>query len=166
MHNRSRIAPREHDGLLIATAGYVQHPKARLEIELVGGVAVIDHDLLLVNGLAELSGELQIRQPELGEPEPGIYVVLLADEITGDFDKVTFLDRTLHDMVVCTTEHAVLVKVGNPREDLEKVPASAQDVLDFLDGMDRADLDWDLDGNGKVDHADLSMLLGSPACSP
>ena len=166
MHNRSRIAPREHDGLLIATAGYVQHPKARLEIELVGGVAVIDHDLLLVNGLAELSGELQIRQPELGEPEPGIYVVLLADEITGDFDKVTFLDRTLHDMVVCTTEHAVLVKVGNPREDLEKVPGSAQDVLDFLDGMDRADLDWDLDGNGKVDHADLSMLLGSPACSP
>ena len=84
----------------------------------------------------------------------------------GSFDQVTFLDRTLHDMLVCTTEHAVLVKVGDPREDLEQVPGNAQDVLDFLDGMDRGDLDWDLDGNGKVDHADLSMLLGSPTCSP
>ncbi|MCH2162152.1 MAG: S8 family serine peptidase [Phycisphaerales bacterium] len=164
--NMDRLAPREHDGLVIASDGYLQEPGARLEIELTSGLPIEGHDLLLVGGLAELDGHLELHLPDTTALADGLYVVVLADAIAGDFQAVTIKDRTDRAVVTCTTEQAVLVRIGEPESGEDVDPAVPADVLDLLDALGTANRNWDLDANGRVDYTDLAILLAHAACVP
>ena len=162
--NSDRLAPREHGGVVIAPTGYLQLEGAELEIELDGSIPVVDHDMLLVLGEAELSGRLELLLREAA-PEKDVYIVLLADTIIGDFDDVSVLGNAGPGTFVCTTDRAVLVRFGSVgSNDFEIEPPLSSEVLGMLEAIDTQDPAWDLDQSGVIDHADLYSLLEGLNC--
>jgi hypothetical protein len=162
--NSDRLAPREHGGVVIAPTGYLQLEGAELEIELDGSLPVVDHDMLLVLGEAELAGRLELLLREAA-PEKGVYIVLLADTIIGDFDDVSVLGNAGSGTFVCTTDRAVLVRFGSVgSNDFEIEPPLSSEVLGMLEAIDTQDPAWDLDQSGVIDHADLYSLLEGLNC--
>ena len=148
------------DGLLILEDGYAQDPSADLSIEVEGDGPILDHDLVVVRGEASLAGRLELEIGDNDREDGFIAVVLVADEIVGDFDEVVTVG-TRRAVVVCTTSHAVIVRIGDESNlpEMAEPPALPDEVLELIDAIGGSDEAWDLDEDGMVTTSDLRWLL-------
>ncbi len=149
------------DGLFVAETGFVQTRNGVLALEIVGTSPITGHDLVVVEGEATLDGVLDLAIADARRLPSGIAVVLVADAVLGDFDQVvTSTGRT--DVSVCTTDRAVIVRVGDgPVAASGGAVAEVAEVLDLVDAFGTDDPAWDLDGDGVVGESDLGILLRS-----
>ena len=91
---------------------------------------------------------------------------MVADAIIGDFDQVV-TSTGREDVVVCTTDRAVVVRVGDgPIGAGAAANATVAEVLDLLDALGSDDPAWDLDTDGIVGESDLGVLLRFGATCP
>jgi hypothetical protein len=159
--NRDVLGPRHHNGLITAPHGYLQYPKARLELEVAGQIPLTEHDLLIVNGEAYVSGTLEIRVPEGISLSDGDYVVMCADLIHGAFDEVSITAGDTKIVQVCVNDHAVIVRIGEsqPNRDIRSITPTA--IIEMIDRFGENDSMWDMNGDSRIDALDLAILLRS-----
>ncbi|TLD72462.1 autotransporter domain-containing protein [Phragmitibacter flavus] len=91
--NSGTVAPGNSIGTLSIQGNYTQTRSGNLQIE---AASLSNHDLLVVSGLAQLSGTLELQslgyQPEFGDQIP----FLQAGRITGTFDTITMPDPDIN----------------------------------------------------------------------
>ena len=147
------------DGLFLAETGFVQTGNGVLALEIAGTDPIADHDLVVIQGEATLDGVLDLAIADARRLPSGIAVVMVADAIIGDFDQVV-TSTGREDVVVCTTDRAVVVRVGDgPIAADAAAIATVAEVLDLLDVLGSDDPAWDLDADGIVGESDLGILL-------
>lgn len=163
MINDRLLVVAEHDGLIVAESGFTQTADGVLVIEIDGQDPIVDSDLVLVNGEARLHGVLQLRIADERKLPAGIFVVMLAASIDGDFAMIDWNGVARDDVTVCRSGRAIIVQVGSDSsaansESSVVMPAEAIDLIEALGTTDAA---HDLDGDGLVTVRDLSLLLRS-----
>lgn len=147
------------DGLFLAETGFVQTGNGVLALEIADVDPIAGHDLVVVRGEATLGGVLDLALADARRLPSGIAVVMVADAIVGDFDQVV-TSTGREDVLVCTTDRAVVVRVGDgPIEADAAAVATVDEVLDLLDALGSDDPAWDLDADGVVAESDLGILL-------
>jgi hypothetical protein len=88
--NAAEFRPGSSPGALTIQGPYLQTAQGKLVIEIAGPTAGVDHDLLTVNGPANLAGELAINLLSGYRPPTNTtFVILPAFPITGRFSSVT-----------------------------------------------------------------------------
>ncbi len=149
------------DGLMHLPGGYLQTTNGVLSLEIAGSNPIVDHDLVVIEGAATLDGVLDLVMPDARRLPSGLAVVLVADEIVGDFAQVVSTSGRA-DLTVCTTTHAIVVRFGDgPVATAIGESALPAEVLGLLDAIGTDDPAWDLDGDGVVGESDLGILLRS-----
>jgi len=149
------------DGLLHLPGGYLQTTDGVLSLEIAGSNPIVEHDLVVIEGVATLGGVLELVLPDARRLPSGFAVVLIADEIVGDFDRIVSVGGRA-DLTVCTTPRAIVVRVGDgPVATGLGESAVPSEVLDLLDAIGTDDPSWDLDGDGPVTEIDLGILIRS-----
>ena len=84
------VSPGNSPGALVVEGDYIQAAHAALSIELGGTAPGGEHDVLIVNGTADLAGELEVTL--LGDYQPGFsdsFDILEFGDTLGGFDSVS-----------------------------------------------------------------------------
>jgi hypothetical protein len=157
--NADRFAPADTGGLISTAGGYLQRPWAVLEMEVAGPRPLIDRDVLIVGGTAWLDGTLVVYLPERAPLAAGRYEILVAGAIEGWFAELRIVDPWDSGAEICLGEH-VLSLVAPPAGPADVAEPVASRLLGVIDAMGERGGPWDLDGDGTVTEADLSVLLG------
>jgi hypothetical protein len=157
--NDDRFAPADSAGLISTAGAYLQRPWATLEMEVAGLSPLIDRDLLVIGGTAWLDGRLVVRLPDRAPPAAGRYELIVAGAIEGWFADVRIVDPWSVGPEVCLGERVVtlIVPPAGPSDGAEPMAAN---LLGVINAMGERGGPWDLDADGLVTEADLSVLLG------
>ena len=163
--NDRRLVVAEHDGLIVAESGFTQTADGVLVIEIDGQDPIVDSDLVLVNGEARLNGVLELRIPDQRQLPSGIFVVMLAESIDGDFAEIDWTGVARDDVTVCRGERALVIQLGADfgSENAEAQMVLPAEAIGLIDAIGSTDVSHDLDGDGLVTAADLGLLLRSDA---
>jgi hypothetical protein len=165
MINDRLLVVAEHDGLIVAESGFTQTVDGVLVIEIDGHDPIVDSDLVLVNGEARLNGILELRIPDQRQLPSGIFVVMLAESIDGDFAEIDWTGVARDDVTVCRGERALVIQLGADfgSENAEAQMVLPAEAIGLIDAIGSTDVSHDLDGDGLVTAADLGLLLRSDA---
>ncbi len=92
--NKGQLLPGDSPGAMTITGDYTQFPEGRLVIEIGGTAVETEHDQLIVNGSADLSGTLILKFIDDFAPRAGQTFDFLEVEgtITGGFDAAETVD--------------------------------------------------------------------------
>ena len=161
MINDRLLVVAEHDGLIVAESGFTQTADGVLVIEIDGQDPIVDSDLVLVNGEARLHGVLQLRIADERQLPAGIFVVMLAASIEGDFAMIDWNGVARDDVTVCRSGRAIIVQVGpdSSAANSESSAAMPAMAIDLIEALGTTDASHDHDGDGLVTVRDLSLLL-------
>ena len=160
--NRDHLVVSEHDGIILAEDGYRQERNATLVLEITGHDPIVDHDLVIVRGEADLAGTLEIRTDRLPRSFSGLFVVLVADTLIGEFDSIEHSSGDRADVRVCRGSRSIVVAVGEATGEIgitSIASSTVDEIADLIEAFDGADPAWDLDGDGLVGAGDLRILL-------
>ncbi|MEL7264635.1 MAG: Ig-like domain-containing protein, partial [Planctomycetota bacterium] len=92
-NNAGTLLPGDTIGTLRITGDYAQNANASLTIDITGLDSGTQHDVLRIDGTANLSGFLNLLRPPTYSPESGDrYEILTAANIGGSFDTITGTD--------------------------------------------------------------------------
>lgn len=134
LHNQGAIvAPGNSPGTLTIAGDYTQDSQGSLEIEIAGTLEGIEHDVLVVQGMASFDGALDVVLLDDGngnEYTPAVgdqYSILDLGDVTGEFASVNLpsLDEGL------AWDTSELYSLGN----LSVVPEPSSSVLLILGGL-------------------------------
>ena len=163
MINDGLLVVAEHEGLIVTEAGFTQTSDGVLVVEIDGQDPIVNSDLVLVNGEARLNGVLQLRIADELRLPSGIFVVMLAESIDGDFAEIDWSGVARDDVTVCRTARAIIVQVGPVfgGELSESGMTMPNEAISMIDALGSTDESLDLDGDGFVTVRDLGLLLRS-----
>ena len=169
--NQGTVAPGSSPGVMTVQGVYTQSIDGVLAIELVGvdnsNPASPQHDELVVTGVAEIDGALDVALLDGFTPQHGdVFTVLTAGELVGGFTHYT------GDVFDLADDIAIVPVVDQDAETVTLVTTAPGDAdLDFV--VDASDLntlalnwqqsvsDWgdgDFNHDGFVDAADLNLI--------
>lgn len=163
MINDRRLVVADHEGLIMTASGFTQTVEGVLVIEIDGHDPIVDSDLVLVNGEARLNGVLELRIPDQRRLPSGIFVVMLAESIDGDFAMIDWSGVARDDVMVCRSAQSIIVQIGpefGPANSASHAPMPTE-VISLIDAFGSTDASHDLDGDGLVTVSDLGLLLRS-----
>jgi len=94
-------------GLLQVDGDFLQTDQGELVVELTGSVPIDDHDLVVVDGYADIDGILNVSIPAGIEILEGdTFIVVVAEDIVGEFSEIT--SQSLPDGLIIDVEYCQL----------------------------------------------------------
>ena len=154
--NEGFTNPGNGTGPLTVTGNFTQL-LGTLNIELGGSNAGVDYDQLVVNGVATLSGTLNVSLVNGYNPASGQFVILQGGTISGAFAA----ENLPPNFAISYEADRVVVSIGDPcvADFNGDGSVNTQDVLAFLNAWVAGDANADINGDGNVNTLDFIAYL-------